>query len=208
MILIDLKDEFIHLLFQAYKLDISITKRKLSKMSVFSYCMLCDSAFSNFGSTACSRNWLTTQIQKIKKIDECDNQQVILYVETHAAEWDYYDDPNLDTFNEVNNFTQKIRNADYDGELTGIYKEGDFDGRCYDDYQSFYITCIIETFSKLIKTHCFDELPFEKDLLKGLQYVDPTKLQQNFMLKISENVNSPKWHKKMLDAYSQSFHRW
>lgn len=201
MILSEHRNEFESLLIQAYSEDISIVKEKLCKETILSYCIFCDSAFSNFGAAVCTESWLKSQSIKIQEINTCSIQQAILYVEMHAAEWGYYS-PSSKSFSAINNFTQKIRNADYDGDLIGIYKEGDFDGTNYDDYSKFYIDCIINIFEQLIKSRYFIGSPFGSDILLGLQYPDPTKLQQSFMIKVSEKVNSPSWHKKMLEAYS------
>ena len=44
-------------------------------------------------------------------------------------------------------------------------------------------------------------MPFENDLLLGLQFSDPSKGAMSLTVEISEQVNSPQWHKKMLASY-------
>ena len=62
---------------------------------------------------------------------------------------------------------------------------------------------IILVINQLKASKCFDSKPFESDLLLGLQYPDPDMDLKELVLKISEQVNSPQWHKKMLASYSQ-----
>ncbi|WP_294966764.1 hypothetical protein [uncultured Gilliamella sp.] len=57
--------------------------------------------------------------------------------------------------------------------------------------------------NQLKASKCFDFNPFESDLLLGLQFGDPSDGAKSTMLQISEQVNSPQWHEKMLASYSQ-----
>lgn len=200
MVLNTFKNEFHDLLLQAYRVDIALTKEKLRNERVLSYCMLCASAFALFGSAACTESWLSTQTFTLKDLMKCNDATAASYITTSAAEWGYYSDA-LPVFSAVNDFTQRVRDADYSGELIGIYRAGDFDGTCYDGFSAFYIDCIVDVFTQLKKENCFTAVPFEKDLLLGLQYPDPTREQQEQMIDVSKRVNSSEWHQKMLDTH-------
>lgn len=149
-----------------------MVKGSLKDESVFAYTLYCDSGFVIFSSAVGTRTRLNKQRNIL--VNELDSKEKkALYIETHAAEWDYYGGARLGLFEKINNLTQLIIDSDYDGELTGIYQEGDFDGSNYDDFYEFYINLVIELCLKLKEQNSFNIYPFESDILLGIQFADP-----------------------------------
>lgn len=192
MKLIDFKDKLFTLLYEACTNDIDKLKKDMKCEKIFSYAIFCHDGMTAFYGAACSREY----IEKYK-----DNKKDYLNSEVMSAEWNYLG-CNASFFKELNKVIDNLIEADYEGELTGIYLEDDFDGSNYDQYYQFYINLFIEVIVKLKSSSIFEEDPFEQDVLLGIQYADPGKEAIESMLKVSEKVNSPKWHKKMLEAYS------
>lgn len=202
MIMVDFKTQLLELLVKAYLEDITFLKTNLKDESVFSYTLFCDSGFSIFASAAETRKMLNEQIT-ILSPQFANKEQAALYAETHTSEWNYFSSPKLESFVKIDELIKKIKDADYNGELTGVYKEGDFDGSNYEEFYNFFVNLVIELCLKLKNQNIFNTSPFEQDILLGLQIADPDEDEEKWVLTVSEQVNSPQWHKKMLEAYQQ-----
>lgn len=201
MILNDYKDQFIELLYEACILDINNIKNVFNSESCIAYTIICDSAFVNFGTGMCTKKRLLDQTGELMTVfpqNWQNKDETLLYVNTHASEWNHFNEPLY--FKELNELADLIANADCDGDLLGIYVEDDIG----DDnaYNNFFIDFICEVITRLKSSNIFLDQPFQKNLLLGLQFLNPTDIQQKIMLDISERVNSQEWHKKMLEAYS------
>lgn len=192
MILIDFKEKLMKALYEACVMDITSVAQDLSNESVFSYAIYCDSGFSSFGGAACSREGIKNYLGK-------NGNDSYLYAETFAAEWNYVNNhwQNFSSFDAIN---EDIIYAADDGDIEGIQIKGDF---TFDRLYVFYIQLIVEVLNKLKQQQIVTKPPFESDLLLGLQFGDPSFEERKLMLQVSEQVNSPEWHKKMLEAYSK-----
>lgn len=192
MILIDFKDKLMKALYEACVNDIASVVEDLSNESVFSYAIYCDSGFGGFGGAACSREGIKNHIGK-------NGNASYLYAETFAGKWNYVNNhwQNFSSFDVIN---EDIIYAADDGEIEGIQTKGDF---TFDKLYEFYVQLITNVLNELKQQQIFNNPPFESDLLLGLQFGDPSIEERKLMLQVSEKVNSPEWHKKILEAYKQ-----
>lgn len=185
------KIQLINLLYQACLSDISYIKKEYIDNHFFAYAVYCDSGFTSFGGAACSREGIENHIDK-------EGDDAYLYAETFAAEWNYVNNY-WQAFEELNTLIEEIFNAFYDNEIQDLISTAeslDFKG-----LHDFFIEVIIATMKKLKESLCFNSLLFEQDILLGLQFGDPSIEERKLIIKVSENVNSPEWHSKMLKAY-------
>lgn len=191
MIVENFKEELFNLLYTACLNDISSIKKDLLGKHVFSYSIYCDSGFTGFGGAACSREGIEKYINKT-------GDDSYIYAETFAAQWDYVN-RHWEYFSNFDKLNENIIEAADDGEIEGIITVGDFS---FDMLFQFYIDLIIDVLNKLKKQKAFNDNPFEQDLLLGLQFGSPSEQERKMIISVSEKVNSPEWHQKMLEAYS------
>lgn len=199
MILNDSKKELTELLFQALIDDIGGVKAEFSQDNIIGYAILCDSGFLSFGSAACTEKQLIKQsallVEKLIEKDETSAQQ---YVATFAAEWDHYNDYRRGHFAAVNALNKIIVEASRNNDIAGVKVKGNFD---YDLYYQFYKDVITETLEKLKASGIFNSPPFCDDLLLGLQFSDPDDDEKQWVLSVSEKINTRGWHNKMVESY-------
>ena len=199
MLLANLKNKFIELLYNSCIKDIAHIKENYSHESFFSYCIYCDDGFDSFfDSVGCTKKWLNEQVQTLKQYHKNENE-TLLYIETFAAEWNYFGSEKIENFSDINVLVYNIFKAYYDDEIEDLNttpKDLDYVG-----LENFFREAIIVVINQLKASKCFDSNPFESDLLLGLQFPDPDMDLKELVLKISEQVNSPQWHKKMLASY-------
>lgn len=202
MILNDYRNELKKLLFNACHADINFITKNLSNEQVTGYVIVCDSAFINFGAALCTEKYLITQAEmfatKIPK-EWSDRNKAKVYIQMNVEEWGYFADN--ENFRELNQLAHTLANADCDGDLLGIYNNDDITDD--ETYINFYLDFICEVIESLKFEGFFKKPPFREDLLLGLQLFNPTLEQKKMMLQVSEKVNSPEWHKKMLEAYGK-----
>lgn len=188
MLLSALENNLVNLLYDACVEDIKHVEQEHPQKKFFSYTIYCDSGLVSIGSAACTRN----SIEKNLAI----SKQAYLYAETISSNWDYVN-ANWQLFNAVNEQIDKVFNAFYANEISDLPNLTDtlnFEG-----ISIFFITVI----QKAIKnSKILDNKNFEDDILSGLQFGDPSDEEINFILEVSEKINSPTWHKKMLEASS------
>ena len=197
MLLANLKNKFIELLYNSCIKDIAHIKENYSHESFIAYCIYCDDGFRSFSTIGCTKKWLTEQVEKLKNL----YPNPLLSAETLAAEWDYFGVEKIENFRDINELVDNIFKAYYDDEIEDLNttpKDLDYVG-----LENFFREAIIVVINQLKASKCFDSNPFESDLLLGLQFPDPDMDLKELVLKISEQVNSPQWHKKMLASYSQ-----
>ena len=198
MLLANLKNKFIELLYNSCIKDIAHIKENYSHESFIAYCIYCDDGFRYFDSVGCTKKWLNEQVQTLKQYHKNENE-TLLYIETFAAEWNYFGSEKIENFSDINVLVYNIFKAYYDDEIEDLNNTlEDFD---YDGLVKFFQEVIIAVINQLKASKCFDSKPFERDLLLGLQFGDPSDGARSTMLQISEQVNSPQWHKKMLASY-------
>lgn len=172
--------------------DLEVLKLNESNDLIFSYAIYLPSGFETFSSASCNHEGITEALAEMSDIKDSASQ--IIKVETCVDYWNIYEPGN--SFEEVNNISNQIFDELYDIEDPEIYS------KAQDDMIVFFSNCIVNTLLSLKKGNHFSYPPFEKDILTGLQYNTPTDIALEIMLNISEKVNSPEWHKKMLEAYS------
>ncbi|OTQ34646.1 DUF4303 domain-containing protein [Gilliamella apis] len=191
MLLRELKNHLIDLLYDACVQDINYIKTELSQDIFFAYTIYCDSGFVSFGSAACTR----------KSIENIffEDKQAYLRAETFSSEWNYVKNT-WQLFSSVNEKVDQIFNAFYANEIVDLPEiPGSLDfKRLYD----FFISIVEDLIKKIKDSKILFNINFENDVLLGLQFGDPDETEVNFILDISEKVNSPAWHKKMLKAYN------
>lgn len=78
------------------------------------------------------------------------------------------------------------------------YKVGDFN---YNLFFQFYVNIIIKVLQKLKASGLFSTAPFSKDTLLGLQFGSPDEDEREWILQISEKLNSNALHDKMIESY-------
>ena len=195
MLLANLKNKFIELLYNSCIKDIAHIKENYSHESFIAYCIYCDDGFRSFSTIGCTKKWLTEQVEKLKNL----YPNPLLSAETLAAEWDYFGAEKLENFRDIDELVDSINKAYDDDEIEDLNNTlEDYD---YDGLVKFFQEAIIAVINQLKASKCFDSKPFESDLLLGLQFADPSDGARSTMLQISEQVNSPQWHKKMLASY-------
>lgn len=199
MLLDNVKQELNELLYQALLQDIDYIKQNFKQDTIIAYAVYCDSGFRNFGTAACTEKNLIAQAKElVEKGIESNEESAQLYVATFAAEWDYYNDYQNDSFIKLNELNQKIANADNEGKIAGVNTPGDFN---YNLFFQFYIDTIIEVMQKLKISGLLDGSPFCKDTLLGLQFGSPDEDEREWILQVSAKLNNNALHDKMIESY-------
>lgn len=198
MLLANLKDKFVSLLYNSCIKDIANIKENYSQESFISYCIYCEGGFECFGSGGCTKKWLNEHVQELKQYHKNDNE-TLLYIETFADEWDYFGAAKYENFRDINELVDNISKAYYDDEIEDLNTTPE--GLDSDGLDRFFQDGVTTVINQLKASKCFDSMPFENDLLLGLQFSDPSKGAMSLTVEISEQVNSPQWHKKILESY-------
>lgn len=179
-------------LFQACVRDVNELNIISDKDAVFAYSVYLPNGFKIFSSAACNHEGIKNALSEISDENISDRT---LKIETSVDYWNIYEPGK--SFDEVNEICSQIFDELYDIEDPEEYIQAQ------DDMIDFFCNGIINTMLCLKNQNKFTSPPFEKDILMGLQYNSPADVSLEIMLNISKKVNSPEWHKKMLEAYQQ-----
>ena len=188
-----LKEHLQGLLYEALKEYINIKLIELPKEKIYAVSLYCDSGFRSMGGA------ISTVESLNERINDNSSKQEILNFELYASEWKYVND-HYQIFEKVDEFIDKTYEVFYDGEFDDVDLEEFDDDQLWDFTSSFFIETIVMTMNKLKDEKKFDNESFTRDVFLGIQFGDPSEEDLKMLLTVSERLNSPDWHNKLLQS--------
>lgn len=193
---IDLQLKLEGLLLDACLEHFEYMKADLSRKHVFSYTIYCSSGFRSIGIGSCTREWLEHRQLKISNINEPS-----WYAEVNACEWDYINE-HYEVFQKVDGFIDELFEIFYDGNLGDLNLDNFCDDELWQFIGNFFTQVILNVFDSLKHMGVFKAPFFEKDLLLGVQFDDPSIFSVEVIKKISFALNVSSWHSKIILNYA------
>ena len=188
-----LKEHLQGLLYEALKEYINIKLIELPKEKIYAVSLYCDSGFRSMGGA------ISTVESLNERINDNSSKQEILNFELYASEWKYVND-HYQIFEKVDEFIDKTYEVFYDGEFDDVDLEEFDDDQLWDFTSSFFIETIVMKMNKLKDEKKFDNESFTRDVFLGIQFGDPSEEDLKMLLTVSERLNSPDWHNKLLQS--------
>lgn len=138
----------------------------------YSFTFYCDSGCTGVGISASSYNSISNAHTEISD-----------YILMNAAEWQFINIKS-EIFEDIDEKIEELYEDFYDEDMDD------------DEIASFFIIVFNHVYKELEKAHAFSNACFEDDILKGLQFGDPSDIGLNMMDKLSSTINSEYWHLK------------
>ncbi len=184
-----LKEKLGNYIFDACAKHLDLLIKDLEGQSIFAYAISGYSGFDSISVVACTREGLEEHCIKAKDIAK----RPYSWFEVTGAEWSYMY-RHSDVFESTNEY------LDYLNENDLFMAEGED----FNEYiEAFYADVMIKVLNRLKSEGAFSGEGFETDILLGIQFADPDPDIINCLLKVSKQVNSKNWHKKILEHYGK-----
>lgn len=186
-----LKKKLVDKIVEACKKHIEIAKIELAGQSVFSYTVYCSSGCRNIGVALCTRKGLQSRSSKISNTNE-----TVWYGEVNSAEWDHVNE-HYGLFYQVDEYINRLYEIFYEEKLDDIDLDDLDDDDLWQFISVFFVDAVVESYSVLKESKCFDSPVFEEDLLLGIQFGDPDQYSIDMIERSSMELNSNEWHSKI-----------
>lgn len=174
-------------------------KASLADDGFYAYTLYCTSGFNAFCIAASTEKSLFQVKIRIKEAEKDlfdlikEDPEMLeqfsyssdLYAEMTACEWEYI-------YSDIAEFDK------LDSVVNDIYEYGDEEAEEDFDVSQFLASCIIEGIEEFKNSSLFD-----KGILMGLQFSDPSEHEIQILEIISSQVNDVNWHQKILDLYNE-----
>ena len=188
-----LNEQLQSLLYKALKEYINIKLTELPNEKIYAVTVYCDSGFRSMGGAVSTVESLN------ERINDNSSKEDILNFELYASEWKYVND-HYQIFEKVDEFIDNTYEVFYEGEFDDVDLEEFDDDQLWEFTSSFFSEAIVMTMNKLKEDKIFNNESFTRDLFLGIQFGDPSEEDLKMFLTVSERLNSPDWHNKLLQS--------
>lgn len=156
---------------------------KASHEMVYAFVIYCTSGCTSVGVSASTRESLE------RKIKACDGVSEN-YITVNSPEWEYVN-INYEAFQSTDELIDELYDDFYDEDIDDI------------EIENFFADVFIDVIKKIKDEGRFSTMLFEDDLLLGLQFCDPSLKGIEMATRVSEKVNTQKWHKVFVETFAE-----
>lgn len=150
---------------------------------VYAFVLYCTSGCTSVGISYSTRESLE------RKLSTCQNESEI-YMTVYSPEWEYVN-INYEAFQSTDDIIDELYEDFYDLDLDET------------EIDNLFVDIFTEVITRIKNERQFRDKCFEDDLLLGLQFPDPSLKGIEMATKVSENVNSEKWHKLLTESFKE-----
>ncbi len=180
MLLIEHREELKGLL-RSY-LTKAINEIAESSADAYSFIVYAASGFADIGVAYSTRESLAKLIDKASRREHVHPYcSADAYYELNAWEWEHFC---VESFTEVISLLDENYDDFYEAGITN------------EQIWQFFEDLLIEVVSDLKADGAFSHRRFEKDILLGIQFPDPSGSEIDIMERASKALNSPYWHER------------
>lgn len=181
----EIEEEFKEKLLFACIKDINLLKEE-DYGKIYSYILYVNSGYTSFGSAY-----------------EAINKETTVSYEEEVKAFEYKNiNYNIGVFQSLNNYVDEI----FDSFYNETFEEIDLDMLSSCELSSFisgfFKESILQVIEKLKELRIFNMGNFSEGILLGVQFSDANEDQRKDIIYVSKEINSEKWHEKILKNFS------